>query len=59
MIINGKIDYAAHELQAKYLLKQTHDLLLKGEWQEAASTIDATIVELRLFRAAVKSHIRE
>lgn len=56
--VDKAVDYAAHELQAKHLLKQAHDLLLKGEWEAAASTIDVTIVELRLMRTAVKSHIK-
>jgi hypothetical protein len=59
MVIDKKLDYSAHELQAKHLLKQAHDLLLKGQWKEAASTIENTIVELRLMRNAVKSHIKE
>jgi hypothetical protein len=59
MKIEEKLDYSAHELQAKHLLKQAHDLILKEEFTMAASTIDATIVELRLMRNAVKSHIKE
>ena len=59
MNVEEKLDYSAHELQAKYLLKQAHDLLLKGEFLLAASTIDVAIVELRLMRNAVKSHIKE
>lgn len=59
MRIDGKVDYAAHELQVKHLLKEVHKLLLNSEYVAAASTIDAAIVELRLFRTAVKSHIRE
>jgi hypothetical protein len=59
MKVEEKLDYSAHELQAKHLLKQAHALLLKGEFLLAASTIDVAIVELRLMRNAVKSHIKE
>jgi len=59
MVIDGALDYAAHELQAKKLLKEVHDLLLKGRHVEATSKINDTIVELRLMRNAVKSHIRD
>lgn len=59
MRVDQKLDYAPHELQAKALLKEAHLLLLKSEYVAAASTIDAAIVELRLFRNAVKSHIKE
>jgi hypothetical protein len=59
MKVDEKLDYATHELQAKKLLKEVHELLLNGEFVAAASTIDTVIVELRLYRTAVKSHIRE
>lgn len=59
MKLDEKLDYSAHELEAKALLKQIHEHLLGSDFVAAASTIDATIVELRLMRNAVKSHIRE
>lgn len=57
--VDRAVDYAAHELQVKHLLKEVHNLLLKGDWKDAASTIDMTIVELRLMRTAVKSQIKQ
>lgn len=57
--VDSAVDHAAHELQVKRLLKETHNLLLKGDWKAAASTIDMTIVELRLMRTAVKSQIKQ
>ena len=59
MKVDNALDYAAHELQVKKLLKEAHVYLLDKEFVAAASTIDAAIVELRLMRTAVKSHIRE
>lgn len=57
--VDKAVDYAAHELHVKRLLKETHNLLLKGDWKDAASTIDLAIVELRLMRTAVKSQIKQ
>jgi predicted chitinase len=59
MNVDESLDYSAHELQAKALLKKIHELLLKKEYRAAAGLIDNTIVELRLMRVAVKSHIKE
>ncbi len=57
--IDTSLDYAGHELKAVHLLKEVHALLLRKDFVAAASTIDQTIVELRLMRGAVKSHIKE
>jgi hypothetical protein len=57
--LDTTLDYASHELEAKRLLKEIHGLLLNKEFVAAASTIDSTIVELRLMRTAVKSHIKD
>lgn len=59
MKVDGKVDYATHEIKADALLKEIHKLLLNHEFVAAASTIDEAIVELRLMRGAVKSHIKE
>jgi hypothetical protein len=57
----GKIDtslnYTAHELKVKELLKEVHEHLLRNNYVSAASTIEQAIVELRLMRATVKSHV--
>lgn len=57
--VDNAVDYAVHELQVKRLLRDTHNLLLKGAWKDAASTIDLAVVELRLMRTAVKSQIKQ
>lgn len=57
--LDNTLDYAAHELKAKKLLKEIHVHLLEKELVAAASTIDLAIVELRLMRTAIKSHINE
>ena len=53
------LDYSVHELAAKQLMKDIHDLLLKHRYIDASSKIDETIVELRMMRAAVKSHVND
>lgn len=57
--LDNTLDYATHELKAKKLLKEIHTYLLNKELVAAASTIDLAIVELRLMRTAIKSHIKE
>lgn len=52
-----KLDYAPHYLEAKKKLHEAHDLLLKNKFLDAAGIIDEIVVELRLMRAAVKSHV--
>jgi|LakMenE01Jun11ns_1017448.scaffolds.fasta_scaffold9541182_2 hypothetical protein len=59
MRIDTSLNYTAHELKVKELLKEVHVHLLESDYVAAASTIEQTIVELRLMRAAVKSHIKE
>lgn len=51
------LDYSVHELAAKKIMKEVHDLLLKHHYVEAASKADEAIVELRMMRVAIKSHI--
>lgn len=51
------LDYSAYELSTKKLLKEVHDLLLKHQYAQAATKTDEAIVELRLMRTAIKSHI--
>ena len=59
MRIDTALNYTAHELKVKELLKEIHVHLLETDHVAAASTIEQAIVELRLMRAAVKSHIKE
>lgn len=59
MKIDTSLNYTTYELKVKELLKEIHEHLLRNDHVSAASTIDQAIVELRLMRAAVKSHIKE
>jgi len=59
MKIDKSLNYTAHEIKVKDLLREVHVHLLQSDYVAAASTIDQTIAELRLMRAAVKSHIKE
>lgn len=55
--IDTALNYTAHELKVKELLKEVHEHLLRNNYVSAASTIEQAIVELRLMRATVKSHV--
>lgn len=57
--ITDQLDYAPHELEAKRLLKEVHQLLLLNDFVAAVDGLDRAMVELRLMRTAVKSHIQE
>jgi hypothetical protein len=52
-----KLDYACHELEAKKHLKEIVELLNKNKFGEAAGKIEFVIVELRMMKAAINSHI--
>lgn len=51
------LDYSPYYLDAKTKLKEVHDLLNKQRYIDAASLLDEVVVELRMMRAAIKSHI--
>lgn len=57
--ITGLLDYSIHDLELRKLMKDIHDLLLKKEYLKAATRADEAIVELRLLRTAIRSHINE
>ena len=57
--ITDQLDYAPHELEAKRLMKEAHKLLLRSEVVEAVKALDLALVELRLMRTAVISHIKD
>jgi hypothetical protein len=59
MKIDTTLNYTTYELKVKGLLKEIHVHLIENDYVAAASTIEQAIVELRLMRAAVKSHIKE
>jgi hypothetical protein len=54
-----KLDYACHELEAKKLLKEVTDNLLLNRYMQASDLVDEIIVELRMMKAAINSHIKE
>ena len=57
--VDSSLDYAGHELEAKRLLKEVHQLLLLNNFVAAVDGLDRAMVELRLMRTAVKSHTEE
>ena len=56
--VSDTVDYAAHELQVKRMLKDAQVSLLDNQYQKAADILDLAIVELRLMRTAVKSYVK-
>jgi hypothetical protein len=54
---NSKIDFSSHQLEVSKKMKEIHDKLLTRNYGEAADLIDHTVVELRLMKAAVNSHV--
>lgn len=50
-------DYSIQELRVKKLLKEAHNLLLTRDYAEAADKADEAIVELRLYRTAIRNNI--
>lgn len=54
--VNTLVDFAPHKLETDRLLKEAHLLCIEWKYKEAVALIDAAIVELRLMRAALKSH---
>jgi hypothetical protein len=52
-----KVDYAPHYLEAKKKLDEAYKMLLVHDYEDAATLISNTIAELRLMRAAVRSHV--
>jgi hypothetical protein len=56
--MKAPLDYAPYELEAKKLMKEVSDLLKTNKHKQAAGIIDDIIVELRMMKAAVNSHIK-
>ena len=54
-----KLDYSCHELEAKKLLKEIGDNILQNRFMQASELVDEAIVELRMMKAAINSHIKD
>jgi len=54
-----ELDYSCHELEAKKLLKEIGDNILQNRLMQASDLVDEAIVELRMMKAAINSHIKE
>jgi hypothetical protein len=53
-----KLDYSLHQLEVKRMMMDIHKLILVGQFTEAVKLVDPAIVELRLMKAAINSHVR-
>ena len=51
------MDYSPYYLDAKKKLDEAYDALKTNNFEEAATKLDEAVVELRMMRAAVKSHV--
>ena len=56
--MKAPLDYAPYELEAKKLLREVGELLKTNNYAKVATTLDDIIVELRMMKAAVNSHIK-
>lgn len=56
-MMKNKLDYAPYYIEAKKKIDEAHELLKKNRYVEAKTLIDEAVVELRMMRAAVKSHV--
>lgn len=54
-----KLDFAGHHIEAKKKLSEAYNLLNKREFVQAATLVDEAIVELRLMRTAIRTHIKD
>lgn len=57
-IEDAKVDFAPHYLLVEAHLKTVHDLLKRGNYVDAATFVDQMVVECRLLRTAIKSHVK-
>jgi hypothetical protein len=54
--VNILVDFAPHKLEADKLLKDAHLFCVDYKYKEATEKVELAIAELRLMRAALKSH---
>jgi hypothetical protein len=54
-----KLDFAPHFLEARKKINDAYILLNEKDYIPAATLVDEAIVELRLMRNAIKTHIKE
>jgi len=55
--MNNKMDFAPYYIEVDKKIKEAYQLLKVSKYEEAAVLIDEAIVELRMMRTAVKSHV--
>lgn len=57
--ITVKLDYSPHLLEIKKQTKEIYDLLNRNKFEEAAGKVNSMLVELRMMKAAINSHIHD
>jgi hypothetical protein len=56
MLMVNKLDFAPYYLEAERKLKEVHEMLKLNKFAEASTVVDEIVVELRMMRAAIRSH---
>lgn len=59
MKVDGAVDYAQMLIKVEKDLVLVHDLLKRNKYTEAASVVNEIIVESRLLKNAIKSHVSQ
>lgn len=59
MKVDGAVDYAPMLIKVEKDLVLVHDLLKRNKYTEAASVVNEIIVESRLLKNAIKSHVSQ
>jgi hypothetical protein len=54
-----KLDFSEHYIVSKKKLTQAYNLFNKCEFDHAVALVEETIAELRLMRAAIKTHLKD
>lgn len=57
-IEDAKVDYAPHYLLIESHLKAVHDLLKRGNYKDAATFAEQMMVECRLLRNSIYTHVK-
>lgn len=52
------VDYAPHYLLIETHLRTVHDLLKRGNYKDAATYTEQMMVECKLLKNAIKSHVK-
>jgi hypothetical protein len=55
--MNGTVDYSYPKIQAEQKIREAHNLILQGKYEQAAEETLHAITEIKLMRTAILSHL--